>query len=150
MRMAECLLPSLGLSKQDIQNLSRVILVGCGTSLHAAQVGRHLIERMSGLPAEAESASEFRYRDPYIDSSTLVVAIGQSGETADTIAAMRLAREKGARLITICNAESSQATRLAEGTLYMRSGMEIGVASTKTLTASLVILNSAGDIPGAS
>ncbi len=135
------LLPSLSLSDQDIQNLSRVILVGCGTSLHAAQVGRHLIERMSGLPAEAESASEFRYRDPYIDSSTLVVAIGQSGETADTIAAMRLAREKGARLITICNAESSQATRLAEGTLYMRSGMEIGVASTKTLTASLVILN---------
>ena len=134
-------LPDFPLSSGDIRALHRVMLVGCGTSLHAAQVGRHLMERLAGLPAEAESASEFRYRHPYIDEHTLVVSIGQSGETADTVAAMQLAREKGGRLITICNVENSQATRLAEGTLYTRSGIEIGVASTKTFVASLTTLN---------
>ena len=85
-----------------------MLLIGCGTSLHAAQVGRHYIERLAGIPAEAESASEFRYRDPIISPRTLVVSIGQSGETADTVAAMHLAREKGATLATICNAEESR------------------------------------------
>jgi len=117
------------------------MLIGCGTSLHAAQVGRHLVERYGGLPAEAESASEFRYRNPYISPRTLVVSIGQSGETADTVAAMQMVKDKGAKLITICNAEGSQATRIADGTLYMRAGIEIGVASTKTFIASLTILN---------
>jgi glucosamine--fructose-6-phosphate aminotransferase (isomerizing) len=134
-------LADLPLSGEDIRALTRVVLIGCGTSLHAAQVGRHLVERLAGLPAEAESASEFRHRAPFIDERTLVVSIGQSGETADTVAAMQLAREKGSRLITICNVEGSQATRLAEGTLYMRSGIEIGVASTKTFIASLTTLN---------
>jgi glucosamine--fructose-6-phosphate aminotransferase (isomerizing) len=134
-------LAELPLSNEEIKALTRVVLIGCGTSLHAAQVGRHLVERLAGLPAEAESASEFRHRDPYIDERTLVVAIGQSGETADTVAAMHLVREKGSRLITICNVEGSQATRMAEGTLYMRSGIEIGVASTKTFIASLTTLN---------
>ena len=106
-----------------------------------AQVGRHLVERYSGLPAEAESASEFRYRDPYIGPRTLVVSIGQSGETADTVAAMQMVKDKGARLVTICNAEGSQASRIADGTLYMRAGIEIGVASTNTFVASLTILN---------
>ena len=91
-----------------------------------------MIERLAGLPAEAESASEFRYRDPYLDRRTLVVAVGQSGETADTVAAMHLASQKGGRLVTICNTENSQAARVAEGILHMRSGIEIGVASTKT------------------
>jgi glucosamine--fructose-6-phosphate aminotransferase (isomerizing) len=109
--------------------------------LHAAQVGRHLIEQFAGLPAETESASEFRYRNPYVDEHTLVVSIGQSGETADTVAAMQEAKERGARLVTICNAEGSQAARLAEGTLTMGSGIEIGVASTKTFIASITILN---------
>ena len=129
------------LSSSEIADLDRVILIGCGTSLHASQVGRHLVERYSGLPAEAESASEFRYRDPYISSRTLVVAISQSGETADTVAAMQMVKDKGGRLVTICNTEGSQASRIAEGSLYMRAGIEIGVASTKTFVASLTILN---------
>ena len=133
-------LPDFPLSAGEVKELRRVALIGCGTSLHAAQVGRHLMERIAGLPAEAESASEFRYRDPYLDGRTLVVAIGQSGETADTVAAMHLAKQKGGRLVTICNTENSQAARLAEGALYMRSGIEIGVASTKTFIASLTTL----------
>jgi len=134
-------LPGFPITTQEIKDLQRVMLIGCGTSLHAAMIGRHLVESLGGLPAEAESASEFRYREPYIDARTLVVSIGQSGETADTVAAMQMVREKGARLITICNAENSQASRLAESTLHMRSGIEIGVASTKTFIASLTILN---------
>tara|TARA_Y100000780_G_scaffold201383_1_gene193863 strand:+ start:877 stop:2733 length:1857 start_codon:yes stop_codon:yes gene_type:complete len=134
-------LPDFPLSLSEIADLDRVILIGCGTSLHASQVGRHLVERYSGLPAEAESASEFRYRNPYISPSTLVVAIGQSGETADTVAAMQMVKDKGGRLVTICNAEGSQASRIADGSLYMRAGIEIGVASTKTFVASLTILN---------
>ncbi|MBO20671.1 MAG: glutamine--fructose-6-phosphate transaminase (isomerizing) [Chloroflexi bacterium] len=134
-------LPDFPLSPQEIAELDRVVLIGCGTSLNAAQVGRHLVERFSGLPAEAESASEFRYRDPYIGPRTLVVSIGQSGETADTVAAMQMVKDKGAKLVTICNAEGSQASRIADGTLYMRAGIEIGVASTKTFVASLTILN---------
>ena len=134
-------IPDFPLSSQEITELDRVMLIGCGTSLHAAQVGRHLIERYSGLPAEAESASEFRYRDPYIGPRTLVVAISQSGETADTVAAMQMVKDKGGRLVNICNAEGSQASRIADGSLYMRAGIEIGVASTKTFVASLTILN---------
>ena len=134
-------LPEFPLSDSDVRDLHKVMLVGCGTSLHAAQVGRYLVERLSGLPAEADSASEFRYRNPVVDRHTLVVSIGQSGETADTIAAMHEARQRGARLVTICNSEDSQATRIAEGSFYMRCGMEIGVASTKTFIASLTILN---------
>ena len=134
-------LPDFPISPQEIADLDRVMLIGCGTSLNAAQVGRHLVERYSGLPAEAESASEFRYRDPYIGPRTLVVSIGQSGETADTVAAMQMVKDKGGKLITICNSEGSQASRIADGTLYMRAGIEIGVASTKTFVASLTILN---------
>jgi glucosamine--fructose-6-phosphate aminotransferase (isomerizing) len=134
-------LPDFPISENDIRSLRRVVLIGCGTSLHAAQVGRHLVESLAGLPGEAESASEFRYRQVYIDGRTLVVSIGQSGETADTVAAMQMVRDKGGRLVNICNVEGSQAARLAEGTLFMRSGIEVGVASTKTFIASLAILN---------
>ena len=134
-------LPELPLSEAEVRELRRVALIGCGTSLNAAQVGRHLVEMFAGMPAEAESASEFRYRNPYVDEKTLVVSVGQSGETADTVAAMQEAKDRGARLVTICNTEDSQAARLAEGALYMRSGLEVGVASTKTFTASLTILN---------
>ena len=133
-------LPELGFAQQELKDLKKVLLIGCGTSLHASQVGRYLFERLAGLPAEAEAASEFRYRDPIIDSSTLVVAIAQSGETADTVAAMQMVQEKGGRLVTICNVEGSQTTRLAEATLYMGSGAEIGVASTKTYIAALTVL----------
>ena len=134
-------LPGFPLPPSAIGALERVVLIGCGTSLHAAQVGRHYIERLAGIPAEAERASEFRYRDPLIGPRTLVVSIGQSGETADTVAAMHLAREKGATLVTICNAEESQAARVADGALYMRAGLEVGVASTKTFISSLTILH---------
>ena len=137
----QVVLPDFPLTSQEIADLERVVLIGCGTSLNAALVGRYLVERYSGLPAEAESASEYRYRDPSIGPNTLVVSIGQSGETADTVAAMQMVKDKGGRLITICNTEGSQASRIADGSLYMRSGIEIGVASTKTFAASLTILN---------
>ena len=136
----EVTLEDFPLSKSQVRALKRVVLIGCGTSLHAAMVGRHFIETLAGITAEVESASEFRYRNFHVDEQTLVVSVGQSGETADTLAAMAAAREKGGRLLTICNVEGSQATRLGEGTLYMRSGPEIGVASTKTFIASLAVL----------
>ena len=133
-------LPDFPLTDTQVNDLRRIVLTGCGTSLNAALAGRYLIEKFAGLPAEVESASEYRYRDPYLDRQTLVVAISQSGETADTIAAMQEAAERGANLLAICNAEESQAARLADGALYMGSGMEIGVASTKTFLASVTIL----------
>ena len=133
-------LPDFPFSDTEIKEFRRVVLTGCGTSLNAAHVGRYLVEQFAGLPAEVESASEYRYREPYLDDKTLVVAISQSGETADTIAAMEDAAARGARLLAICNVEESQAARLADGVLYMGSGMEIGVASTKTFIASITIL----------
>ena len=132
--------PDFPYSDDEIKEFRRVVVTGCGTSLNAALAGRYLIERFSGLPAEVESASEYRYREPYLDAQTLVVAISQSGETADTIAAMEDASERGARVLAICNVEESVAARLADGALLMGSGMEIGVASTKTFIASITIL----------
>ena len=134
------ILEDFSLAESEIQQLQRVVLIGCGTSLYAAMIGRHLVEQLSGLPAEAESSSEFRYRNYQLDATTLVVSIGQSGETADTLAAMEAVKSQEGRLVTLCNAEGSQATRLAETTLLMRSGLEIGVASTKTFMASLSLL----------
>ena len=134
-------LPELAMTDAELTGIQRVVLIGCGTSLNAAQVGRHLVERLGGVPAEAESASEFRYREPFLDATTLVVAVGQSGETADTVAAMEKARSSGAPLVAICNAPDSQATRLAGHTLLMRCGVEVGVASTKTFLSSLTVLN---------
>ena len=133
-------LDGLNLADADIEKISRVTFVAMGTSFNAALVARHMMEQLSGLPSEAEIASEFRYRDPILDPGTLVVSIGQSGETADTLSAMEEASRKGARLITVCNAEGSQATRLAEGCIYLKAGPEIGVASTKTFTCSLEAL----------
>ena len=133
-------LDELELTDADIDSINRVIFVAMGTSFNAALVARQMMEQLSGLPSEAEIASEFRYRSPILDSKTLVVSIGQSGETADTLSAMEEASRKGARLITVCNSEGSQATRLAEGCIYLRAGPEIGVASTKTFTCSLEAL----------
>ena len=139
----EVVLEGFPLSESEVRSLRRVILIGCGTSLHAAMVGSRYVEELAGagISTEVDSASEFRYRNFHVDERTLVISIGQSGETADTLAAMSAVREKGGRLITVCNVEGSQATRLSEGTLYMRSGPEIGVASTKTFTASLSVLS---------
>ena len=137
----EVVLDDFPLSEDEIRAIQRVVLIGCGTSLHAAMVARYLLEELAGIPAEVDNGSEYRYRSFHVDEKTLVVSVGQSGETADTLAAMSSVLEKGGRLFTICNVEGSQATRLAEGTLYMRSGPEIGVASTKTFIASLVALS---------
>lgn len=133
-------LGDFALTHTEIRNLSRAMLIGCGTSLNAGMLGALLIEDVAGIPATVESSSELRYRSPVIDDRTLVVAIGQSGETADSLAAMEAVKQRGARLITICNVEGSLAARTAESTLYMRSGIEVGVASTKTFTASIVLL----------
>ncbi len=133
-------LDGINLTDDDLRSIDRVIFVAMGTSYHAAMIGRHMMERLAGIPSEAENASEFRYRDPILDSRTLVVSVGQSGETADTLSAMEEASRKGARVITVCNAEGSGATRMAEGCVYLRCGPEIGVASTKTFTCSLEAL----------
>ena len=132
------------LSDVAVEQLQRVLLVGCGTSLNACIVGRNLVEDLAGIPATVESSSEYRYRNSRADERTLVIAVGQSGETADTLAAMAEVKSQGGRLITICNSEGSQATRIAEATLYMGAGLEVGVASTKTFVASLVILGLIG------
>jgi glucosamine--fructose-6-phosphate aminotransferase (isomerizing) len=136
----EITLDDLPFTRKDIQNLQRVILVGMGTSYNACAVGKHWFERIAHLPTDVDNSSEFRYRSPVIDSNTLVIAIGQSGETADTLAAMEHAKSSGARLLTICNIPSSQAARMAEGAIYIRAGIEIGVASTKTFTSTLTTL----------
>ena len=133
-------LNDLHLSDHEIASFNRVVLIGMGTSFHAAQIGRIYIEQLAGLPAEADNASEYRYRRPVLDERTLVVSVGQSGESVDTLAAMHEAKRRGAKLITICNTPGSQATRLAHGAVYMHCGPEVAVASTKTYLGSLVAL----------
>ena len=133
-------LPELNLSDADVATLRRVVLIGMGTSFHSALIGRTYIEQLAGLTAEADNAAEYRYRRPVLDSGTLVIAIGQSGETVDTLAAMHEARRAGAHVIAVCNTEGSQATRTAQGTMFMRCGPEVAVASTKTFLGSLTAL----------
>ena len=133
-------LDEVQLSTAEIESIDRVVLVGMGTSLHAAMVGRTWIESLARIPAEIENSSEFRYRDPIIDERTLVVSVCQSGETADTLAAMKEAADKGARQITLCNYDGTQTTRIAENAILIRAGLEIGVASTKTFVSSLTAL----------
>jgi glucosamine--fructose-6-phosphate aminotransferase (isomerizing) len=133
-------LEDISLSQKQLAAIRRVVLVGMGTSLHAAMIGRHYIERIAGLPAEVDNASEYRYRDPLLGPETLVVSVSQSGETVDTLAAMDEAKRKGAPQVTICNVVGSQATRVADGTVYTRCGLEIGVCSTKTFTAGVTAL----------
>jgi glutamine---fructose-6-phosphate transaminase (isomerizing) len=133
-------LEDIHIDSRQLRELKRVVLVGMGTSLHAAMIGRHYVERIAGIPAEVDNASEMRYREPIIGPETLFVSLSQSGETVDTLAAMEMAREKGCRQVTICNVVGSQATRLADGTVYTRCGPEIGVASTKTYVAAISAL----------
>lgn len=123
------------------KNIERVMFVACGTSFYAATVGKYLIEQTSLLPVEIDVASEFRYRKPIIPKNTLLVTISQSGETADTLAAIRLAKEKGALTLSITNVQRSSIDREAHGHLYMNSGVEVGVASTKAFTSTLALLN---------
>jgi glucosamine--fructose-6-phosphate aminotransferase (isomerizing) len=124
-----------GLSDEQLLAIDRVSITACGTACHAGMVGRLLIEQWAKLPVDIEYASEFRYRFPVVDERTLAIAVSQSGETADTIAAQRVAREGGAVTLAICNQMGSQLTREAEGTLYTRCGREICVAATKTFTS---------------
>ena len=130
----------LVLTDDEIAEIDRVVFIGMGTSLHSAMVGRLWMESLARIPSEVDNSSEFRYREPVIDERTLVVSISQSGETADTLAAMDLAARRGAKQVTLVNNPGSQATRVADGTILLRAGPEIGVASTKTFVCSLTCL----------
>jgi glucosamine--fructose-6-phosphate aminotransferase (isomerizing) len=134
------LLPQLNLTSDLASGLEKIVITACGTAAHAGMVGKVLIERIARIPVEVDIASEFRYRDPLVDENTIVLAISQSGETADTLAAMNEGRRKGATLWSIVNAIGSQAMRIADGYISMQTGPEIGVASTKAFTAPLIDL----------
>src|SRR5579871_587483 len=134
-------LGDLGSIDDDLlRRMRRVVIVACGTSYHAGLIGRYAIEEWSRVPVEVEIASEYRYRNPVVGSDDLVIGISQSGETADTLAAMRTARERGAKVLALTNIMGSQATREADGVLYTRAGLEIGVAATKTFVTQVVAL----------
>lgn len=133
-------LDALGTVEPRLAQVQRVVLIGMGTSLHAAMIGRRYIEELAGIPAEVDNASEFRYRNPILDDSTLVVSVSQSGETVDVLEAMAVAKEAGAMQVTVCNTEGAQTTRVADGTVYTRAGLERGVASTKCFTTALAAL----------
>jgi glucosamine--fructose-6-phosphate aminotransferase (isomerizing) len=129
-----------GISPNQLRRLKRIIIVACGTSWHAGLVAEYWIERLAGIPVEVEYASEFRYRAAPVSSDDCVIAISQSGETADTNAAVELAKEKGATILAICNTDGSPLTRLADASLLTHAGPEIGVASTKAFTTQLCVL----------
>jgi len=130
-------LPDIGLDPDVVAGLQRVVFIACGTSYHAAIVGRFMVERLAGLPAEVDLGSEFRYRDAVLGPETLVVALSQSGETADTLGAVKAARNRGAPIVGITNVVGSALARESTGVLYTHAGPEISVASSKTFTAAL-------------
>jgi glucosamine--fructose-6-phosphate aminotransferase (isomerizing) len=134
-------LDEINLSDAQFASVRKVVLLACGTSWHAALVGKFLIEELAQIPVEVDYGSEYRYRSPVVDEHALAVIITQSGETADTLAALREAKRKGARSIAICNVVGSMATRECDGTIYTHAGPEIGVASTKAFTSQLVALH---------
>ncbi len=131
---------SASIDDELMRGLRRIVIVACGTSYHAGLIGRYAIEEFSRVPVEVEIASEYRYRNPVVGPGDLVIGISQSGETADTLAAMRTARERGASVLAITNIMGSQATREADGVLYTRAGLEIGVAATKTFVSQVVAM----------
>jgi glutamine---fructose-6-phosphate transaminase (isomerizing) len=133
-------LPTLNVNPELVRRLNKIVIIACGTASYAGMVGKVLIERIARIPVEVEIGSEFRYQDPIVDQNTIVLAISQSGETADTLAAMEEGRRKGATLWSIVNAIGSQAMRISDGYISMQVGPEIGVASTKAYTAPLVDL----------
>jgi glucosamine--fructose-6-phosphate aminotransferase (isomerizing) len=123
-----------------LADVKRIVIVACGTSYHAGLIGRYAIEEWARVPVEMDVASEYRYRNPVVGPGDLVIGISQSGETADTLAAMRLARERGATVLAVTNVMGSQATRDADGVLFTRAGLEIGVAATKTFVCQVAVL----------
>jgi glucosamine--fructose-6-phosphate aminotransferase (isomerizing) len=133
-------LDEMDISEQEFKHFRDVKIVACGTSWHAGLAGKFMIERLAHLPVEVDYGSEYRYRDPIVDQHSLVIAISQSGETADTLAAEREARQKGAKILAICNVVGAMLTREASGTIYTHAGPEIGVASTKAFTGQLTAL----------
>jgi glucosamine--fructose-6-phosphate aminotransferase (isomerizing) len=133
-------LSELELDPEFIRGMRRIVIVACGTSYHAGLVGRYAIEQWARVPVEMDIASEYRYRDPVVSEEDLVIGISQSGETADTLAAMRLARERGARVLALTNVMGSQATRDADAVLFTRAGVEIGVAATKTFVSQVAAM----------
>jgi glucosamine--fructose-6-phosphate aminotransferase (isomerizing) len=133
-------LEEVNLDDAALRSVEKLVVVACGTSWHAGLVGKYMLESLTQIPTEVDYGSEYRYRSPIVDDRTLAIVITQSGETADTLAALREARKKGARSIAICNVVGSMATREAEGTVYTHAGPEIGVASTKAFTSQLVAL----------
>ena len=140
-RHGHLVLESLGLSDQELQNLRRIVIPACGTAYHSGVVGRYIIEEWARIPVEPDIASEWRYRNPVLSRDTLVIGISQSGETADTLAAMRLAGERNARTLAITNMMGSQITREVDSTLFTRCGLEVGVAASKTFTAQVALLS---------
>jgi glucosamine--fructose-6-phosphate aminotransferase (isomerizing) len=136
----DVLLDGVKPEETELQKVKKVYIIACGTSWHAALVGKFLMEALARIPVEVDIASEFRYRDPLVDGSALVIPISQSGETADTIAAMKESRTRGARVISICNVIESSIARDSDGVIYTHAGPEIGVASTKAFTAQLAAL----------
>ena len=133
-------LEDLNIPEETFRTLQKVTIIACGTSWHAALVGKYLIEALAQVPVEVDYGSEYRYRNPIVASNELAIVITQSGETADTLAALREAKKKGAHSIAICNVVGSMATREAQGTVYTHAGPEIGVASTKAFTSQLIAL----------
>jgi glucosamine--fructose-6-phosphate aminotransferase (isomerizing) len=133
-------LDPMDISEQEFQNFASAKIIACGTSWHAALAGKFMIERLAHIPVEVDYGSEFRYRDPIVGKENLVIAVSQSGETADTLAALREARQKGAKVLGICNVVGAMLTREANGTIYTHAGPEIGVASTKAFTGQLTAL----------
>jgi glucosamine--fructose-6-phosphate aminotransferase (isomerizing) len=140
-RRGKLVLEGLGLTETEIHNLRRIVIVACGTAYHAGVVGRYIIEEWGRIPVEPDIASEWRYRNPVLSRDTLVIGISQSGETADTIAAMRLARASGAKTLAITNMMGTQITREVDAVLYTRAGLEMGVAATKTFTSQVALLS---------
>jgi glucosamine--fructose-6-phosphate aminotransferase (isomerizing) len=133
-------LDEMSITEKDFRNFQNIRILACGTSWHAALAGKFMIERLARVPVEVDYGSEFRYRDPILDKNTLAICISQSGETADTLAAQREAKSKGAKTLAICNVMGSMVTREADGTILTHAGPEIGVASTKAFTCQLTAL----------
>src|SRR6056297_549652 len=136
----DAILAGLNEYKDYLRNINRIILTGCGTSWHAALIGEYLIEKLAGIPVEVEYASEFRYRNPIIENGTALFVISQSGETADTLAALKEAKRKGSKVFGICNVVGSTIARETDAGVYIHAGPEIGVASTKAFTSQVMVL----------
>jgi glucosamine--fructose-6-phosphate aminotransferase (isomerizing) len=128
------------ITEADFKRFTSIKIAACGTSWHAGLAGKYMIEQLARVPVDVDYASEFRYRDPVMDEKTLLLVISQSGETADTIAALREAKELGARVLAICNVQGSMIVREADGTILTHAGPEIGVASTKAFTSQMIAL----------